>query len=420
MKILGFSGGFNVVSTDLLLGRDRLSLPWEWNHDSAAVLLENGSVAFAIEEERLVRTKHVNTFPLNSIHSCLKATGITLKDVDYFSYYNSEASLERLIWSLVLDDSSLSSYQGGRALLAALFKRCFDYFIDPDQFVFVEHHLAHAASAFSMSGFQEALVVTLDGVGEDTAGSVSVASAGKYTKLADIPIQSSLGIFYWLAIRHLGYTFFDEYKVMGLAPYGDPARYRHIFDQTCRCLPEGKFSMVSIRDLDALFVGIFPPRRSGEAFTQNHKDFAAALQETLERLVLHMMTHYRNETGMENLCLAGGVAHNCSATGRLLRSGMFAKIFVQPAAHDAGCALGAAIMAHQNIKPDQPVHTSKHVFLGSDIGSDSDVLDKLQQWSDFIEIQPSPAIAKVAAKLIAEGAVLGWVQGQASAGRCSE
>ncbi len=415
MNILGISGGLDpAYPTEDPLRDVRVHYPWHHAHDSAAVIVCDGKVVAGIEEERLSRAKHTNKLPVNAIQYCLRATGLSFDDIDRVAYYVDERHADGIARTYVLQNPRTRAFSSGREFIIDLLNRHLNWDLSPERFVFVEHHLAHATSAFAMAQYNEALVVTLDGVGDGLAGTVYVGEGCQLTRTFELQRADSLGLLYMAAIEFLGYRFFDEYKVMGLAPYGDPTRFRRIFEQICVLQPEGKFSVNSemLRLLDALGA----PRRAGEPFTQVHRDIAAALQESIERAVFHLLRHYKDQTRLGNLCLAGGVAHNSTLIGKLLRSGLFDSVFVQPAAHDAGCALGAALSVHRELVPDRPIEALSHLYWGTDLGTSKAVLEKLLQWKDLIEIRPVQDPSTEAANLITDGKIIGWAQGRSEFG----
>jgi len=415
MNILGISGGLDpAYPTENPLLDVRMHYPWHHRHDSTAVMVCDGKVVAGIEEERLSRAKHTNKLPVNAIQYCLRETGLSFDDIDRLAYYVDERHADGIVRTYVLQNPRTRAFSSGREFVIDLLNRHLNWDLSPERFVFVEHHLAHATSAFAMAPYNEALVVTLDGVGDGLAGTVYVGEGCQLTRTFELQPADSLGLLYMAAIEFLGYRFFDEYKVMGLAPYGDPTRFRRIFEQICVLQPEGKFSVNSekLRLLDALGA----PRRAGEPFTQVHRDLAAALQESIERAVFHHLRQYKDQTRLGNLCLAGGVAHNSTLIGKLLRSRLFDSVFVQPAAHDAGCALGAALSVHRELVPDKPIEALSHLYWGTDLGTSKAVFEKLLQWKDLIEIRPVKDPSTEAANLIAEGKIIGWAQGRSEFG----
>lgn len=408
MLTLGIAGGPELVHENLY-GFSAKQL-----HDSAIVLVEDGEVIFAIEEERLNRIKHTNKFPSESLRSCLKSRGVKLEEIDIIAYYMSKKNLEISAKLLFLDNVSVPTIEP-TIFLQQILCRELNSEINPNRLCFVPHHYAHAMSVLAFSGLESSLVTTFDAEGDGSSGMVFEGDGITLKRIADISPSKSLGVFYVSIIAFLGYTLFDEYKVMGLAPYGNPERYRNIFQTFYNLLPNGEY--VIHQDKIISLFDLCIPRRKGEPFTQTHKDIAASLQETLESLVFHVIQYYKRETKQKNLCMAGGVAHNSALNGKILRSGMFENVFVQPASHDAGCALGAALYAYYNAqrmvkKPSK----LEHVYWGTDIGDYRSVLNQLVQWQDFVTFDKLINVSEQTAKLLADGSVVGWVQGRSEFG----
>lgn len=408
MLVLGFCGGASLIHENLY------KRVISQIHDSAAVLIEDGKVVFAIEEERLNRIKHTNKFPLQSLHFCLKSHGVQLQDIDLIAFYCSKHFLDQLLKQIFIEDAQIKTIEGV-TFFQDIFRKGLNSEIDPDRLCFVEHHHAHAMSALALSGYEKSLVITFDGRGENTSGIVCEGEGTILKQLADISVSNSLGNFYNNVIAFLGYGQFDEYKVMGLAPYGNPERYRGLFQTLYTLLPKGDYVIHSDKIMSLFDLGV--PRRKGEPFTQMHKDIAASLQEAFEEIAFHVIRFYQQETKLKNLCMAGGVAHNCTLNGKILHSGMFENVFVQPAAHDAGCALGAALYAYYQAKPmAKKSFKLEHVYWGTDIGSDSSVLSQLREWQDFIAFEQLMDVGGQTAELLANGYVVGWVQGRSEFG----
>ena len=410
MLVLGFSGGPELIHENLY--ERKLGAV----HDSAIVLVEDGEVIFAIEEERLNRIKHTNKFPGESLRLCLKSSGIQLEEVDLIAYYASKEYLEIMLKLLFFDNTNVSvPIIDPTIFFQQLFRRELNSEINPDKFCFVTHHYTHAMSALAVSGYESSLVTTFDGMGEGISGMVFEGEGTRLKQIAGIPESKSLGNFYENVIGFLGYTMFDEYKVMGLAPYGNPERYRNVFQTLYTLLPNGDYVIHQDEIISLFDLGI--PRRKGEPFTQIHKDIAASLQETLEIIVFHVLQYYKQETKQKNLCMAGGVAHNCTLNGKILRSGMFENVFVQPAAHDGGCALGAALYAYYNANPMAKKPSQlEHVYWGTNIGGSPSILNQLMQWQDFISFDKLMNVSEQTAKLLASGYVVGWVQDRSEFG----
>jgi carbamoyltransferase len=404
MKILGFTGGFDRVH------ESRWAFPIDFAHDAAAVLLVDGDLVAGIEEERLNRIKHTNKAPSRAVAFCLEHARIRLEDVDYFAYYATEPFLNEFFLRYHLDNPHLGQFLGIRSTLQDVFERDFGYRPEADRFRFVSHHMAHAASAFGMCGFQDGLVLSMDGVGESVSTMVLDGRGHQLTVLTAKPQHYSLGNYYTRVIGFLGYRIYDEYKVMGLAPYGDPDRYREIFDTFYSLLPGGDYVIYNERVLR--LHEHLAPRRRGEPFTQQHKDIAAALQASLEDIVFHMLEHYQPLTGHEHLAIAGGVGQNSSMIGKIWDSGMFQDIFVQPAADDAGCAVGCALAVAHELNPSRQKVRLQHTFWGTDVGDRSAILKILQGWSSLVEFREMADPFGETADLLARGAVAGWVQGR--------
>lgn len=404
MITLGLNGGidfpyeneFNFQSADL--------------HDAAAALFVDGQIVAAIEEERLNRIKHSNkTSIFSAAQFVLETSGISIQEVDKICYYMTEEMCNRLLNFVI----SKKNFAPIRKRITRKFAERFGCNLDEERIYFVPHHLAHAVSTYAMSGFDPSLILAVDKGGDGISGMVLEAKAGTMKVLDTISIKNSLGKFYTDLIEYLGYTHFDEYKVMGLAPYGDPKTYRDIFKAFYRLMPNGRFETNSeyyyvLNNLDGI------PREKGEEFTRIHKDIAASIQETLEIMVFHLLKHYKKTTNLNKLCLAGGVAQNCTLNGKILYSGMFEDVFVQPASYDAGTAIGAAMLGYYNEtkKEINPGSRLEHVYWGTDIGPDEKILEVLKCWQTFIDYKKVDHIAGKAAELLANGSVIGWVQGK--------
>jgi carbamoyltransferase len=412
---LGLSGGLDLVFQH----REYLFTPGIC-HDSAAVLAEDGRIVAAIEEERLNRIKHTSKGAVNAIRHCLRSRGIRLNDVDALIYYGSEEACTAWMRNLFYGSRDAQPVTTYRELIHELLRHGLGEELDDRKLRFVNHHLAHAISAYAQSGFSEGLVFTVDGVGDGLSGSITQWRGSSYELLATYSGEKSLGIFYDRVIAMIGYGFTEEYKVMGLAPYGDPARFRQAFEPLCSLLPRGDYSL-NWHLLDTLYP-LARVRKQGEPILQEHKDIAAALQEALERVVFHVLSYYRQLTGASFLCLAGGVAHNSTLNGKLLYSEMFRHIFVQPASNDSGCAIGAALYPFVSQTGPASAVTSplpariEHVFWGTDAGTPDEIGAALERWKPLIEVAHEAQVAKRSAALLADGQVLGWVQGRSEFG----
>jgi carbamoyltransferase len=394
-------------------------------HDSAAVLLVDGELVAAAAEERFSRKKHTGDFPIGALHYCLAAAGIKPGDIDEiahgFDYTPYRAAF-------LLDPTTAEQYEQvfSRENLLAQVSRHLPGF-PADHVHQVNHHLSHAASAYYTSGWDECLVIVIDGMGEAHSATAYHAHHNQLDKLQEITAKDSIGILYSIITLHLGFDFnSDEYKIMGLAPYGDPSRYRHFFEQAVELLDNGTIKIPILRmnsereDRETygatrryLEEHLIPPRAPDGETTDDHRDVAAALQECLDKVMLHICGHFGRKTGLRRLAMAGGVALNCTANGRLLQSGIFDDIYVQPAAGDDGSALGAALWRSsrnggiRNVRFPVP-------FFGP-AASQGDIDKALAETGSRIEVVRFSSLAETcaeAAKLIKAGRVLGWYRGR--------
>jgi carbamoyltransferase len=420
MNFIGISGFENAVpfKRALFPDLDEREYRISQGHDSAAALVVNGEIVAAAQEERFNRRKHSARFPIQSIEYCLAEAGLSIGDIDgiihafdyepYRKAYSLDPSSARCfdeVYSrealLKLIDRDLPGFPHGRVHA-------------------MNHHLAHAASAYFTSGWDDCLTIVVDGMGETQSATVYRASSGKLEKIHEVSAQDSIGILYSLVTLHLGFDFnSDEYKIMGLAPYGDPSRFRAFFDQTVRLTEDGSIHIpalrlnrtreareryTSTRQHLANYLG--PERRPDEEILDVHRDIAASLQECLDRTMLHLCGHFAKRTGLRKLALAGGVALNCTANGHLMRSGLFDEIYIQAAAGDDGSALGAALhrasLAQEIRNRRMPVP-----FLGPAhrISFDESNLDCVR----YSSLEETCAAA---ARLIAQGRVIAWYRGR--------
>lgn len=410
MLILGVHGGEKLEQEDDFIGYS--------HHDGAAILVRDGEIVAAIEEERLNRVKHSNCFPTRAIQYCLEEGRCKLSDLDFIATNTSAFHADSGARFAVMENPRDMRPPDGRSHFSSMFQKAFDVDVK-NKIYFCHHHDAHAWSAYLCSGFKTSLVFSVDGDGDGCSGMMMVADGRKLRKLQEFKVPQSLGQLYERLMRMVGYDRFDEYKVMGLAPYGHPEKFRKLFQQCYELLPNGNYRLENLMkwfatlDTEGLTV---QARRKGDPFLQVHKDFAAALQEMTETIALHVLRHYREVTGEKRLCMAGGVAHNCSMNGKILYSGLFDEIFVQPAAHDAGGALGAAMAAWYEKSSSASSRKLQHVFWGSGLGISHEIEQTLDRWEGFLTYERVPDITTVTAKLLAEGQVVGWVQGRSEFG----
>ena len=347
-------------------------------HDAAAALVEDGRIVAAAQEERFSRKKHDARFPRNAAAYCLREAGVALEQVDYVAFYDKPfLKFERLLETyLSFAPRGFTSFRMAiplwlreklfqKSLLRTELARLGHGRFDADaRLLFAEHHQSHAASAFFASPFERAAVLTMDGVGEWATTSVGLGDGNRLQMIKEIHFPHSLGLLYSALTYYTGFKVNSgEYKVMGLAPYGEPKYAQLILDHLIDLKADGSFRLdqtyfdyctglrMTNERFDALFGG--PPRRPDELLTQRHMDLAASIQAVTDEAVLRLTRAIASETGEDNLCLAGGVALNCVANGKVLRDRRFKQIWVQPAAGDAGGALGAALAAY-HLFLDQP------------------------------------------------------------------
>ncbi|HZS60919.1 MAG TPA: carbamoyltransferase N-terminal domain-containing protein, partial [Gemmatimonadaceae bacterium] len=322
-------------------------------HDAAAALVSDGRIVAAAAEERFDRKKHSAHFPVQAIHWCLEQAGLSLNDVDFLAHGFDYAPY-RTIYSADPTTRKLYDEVLSRDALIQLVERDLPGF-PIERVCQVPHHVAHAASAYYTSGWDECLVIVVDAMGEAHGSTIYQARGGELTRLRSIGANDSIGVFYSLVTYHLGFDFnSDEYKIMGLAPYGDPSRYRGFFAKEVQLRDDGtiKIPMLQLnttRDdrenygatLSYLAQNLLPARDPAGEISEAHQDVAAALQECLDNVMQHICGSFQKSANQSRLALAGGVALNCTANGRLIKAGLFDEIYVQPAAGDDGTALGA-------------------------------------------------------------------------------
>jgi predicted NodU family carbamoyl transferase len=414
MLVLGLSGSFSPENTDLVP-----NMSSGFFHDSAACLIRDGELLAAVEEERFNRIKKTNKFPINAVRACLATAGVASSQIDAVGHYFAEYAVDLMLDELYIQNLGLprrasrdfiNGYLGGELGIE----------VPPDRLLYSEHHICHAMSSFISSGMKEALVVVMDARGEGHSTTIYRGRNGQLVRVGTYGIEKSLGFFYADSIGLLGYRLGDEYKVMGLAPYGNPNTYRDLFSSMYRLREQGDFELHW--DHSAFLMDGFVPRREGQEFTQQHRDYAAAVQHVLEEIAMHVIGFWAERTGLANLCFVGGVAHNSSLNGLLLRSGRFKEIFVHPASHDGGAAEGAALAAAYKLGPltsgtGHPARPRlRSASVGPGLGSASEIEKQLAAWGDLVEYSLPADIVAESARLLASGSVLGWAQGRSEYG----
>src|SRR5246127_1950217 len=342
-------------------------------HDSAAALVEDGRIVAAAQEERFTRKKHDASFPHRAVGYCLGAVGAKLCDIDHVAFYDKPfLKFERLLETYIaMAPKGFSSFKMAIPLWLKekLFQKSllrkqlreFDDAISSDKLLFTEHHLSHAASAFFPSPFEQAVVLTMDGVGEWATTSAAIGEGNRLYIFQEIHFPHSLGLLYSALTYYTGFKVNSgEYKVMGLAPYGEPKYAKLILDHLIDLKPDGSFRLdmsyfdycTGLTMTNERFAKLFgaPVRTPDKLLTPFHMDVAASIQAVLDEVVLRLTRSLAQKTGARNLCLAGGVALNCVANGKVLRDGKFDNVWIQPAAGDAGGAVGAALAAYHQFK----------------------------------------------------------------------
>ncbi len=410
-------------------------------HDSAAALIRDGEIIAAAQEERFTRKKHDPDFPARAIAYCLKEAKIDASAIDRVVFYEKPfLKFERLVETyLAFAPNGFASFRKSmplwigeklfqRDLLLRELKAIDPALGDKAKLRFCEHHFSHAASAYYPSPFQSALVLTMDGVGEWATTSAAIGEGADLRITREIHFPHSLGLLYSAFTYYTGFKVNSgEYKVMGLAPYGEPRFAKLIFEHLIDVKDDGSFrlnqdyfgyctglTMTNAR-FDAIFGG--PPRRASEPLEQRHMDLAASVQAVTEEVVLRLTRALASESGLRNLCLAGGVALNCVANGKMLRDGKFDEIFVQPAAGDAGGALGAALAVYfqenqgaaiKNAKRPDAMHGA---YLGPSYAQ-SEIEDRLAAAGAVFPVFDDAQLIEKTAAALAAGQAVGWHQGR--------
>ncbi len=402
-------------------------------HDSAASLLKNGQIIAAVQEERFTRKKHDQTFPINSVKYCLKEADITINDIAIIAFYEKPfLKFERILETyLSHTPRGLGSFLKSMPLWIK--KKLWIKTIIQDELgykgkiLFPEHHASHAASAFFSSPFNDAAFLTMDGVGEWATTSYGIGEENKIDVLADIKFPHSLGLLYSAFTYYTGFRVNSgEYKVMGLAPYGIGKYKDIIYNHLIDVKEDGSFKInmkyfdynvgltMTNKNFHHLFDG--SPREPESPLTKRHMDLARSIQEVTEEIVLKMAKHVRKVTNKKYLCLAGGVALNCVANGKLLRSGIFDDIYIQPAAGDAGGSLGCAQIAwYMHLGQRRTVNNKTDYMQGAYLGpkfSNNQIKTYLDKNSYTYTKLDDKEVPEKIADLISQQKVIGWFQGR--------
>ena len=397
-------------------------------HDSAACIIKDGELIACASEERFTRKKGDFNFPINAINFCLKLAGITVDNLDYIGFYDKPSlKFDRILHTYL--SSFPRSFPTFIKVIPMWIKEkllikkliCDTLDVDPDKILFAEHHISHAASTFLVSPFEKSAILTVDGVGEWATATYGVGEKNNIRILKQINFPDSLGLLYSAFTYYLGFKInSSEYKVMGLAPYGQP-KYLSQMNEIIDIREDGSFKLnlnyfayhYGLRMINGKFEKLFggPPRTPETKLEQRHFDLAATIQRVTEIAMLKMANNLYEETELENLCLAGGVALNCVANGKILKETPFKNIFVQPAAGDAGGAIGIAYFIYNTLLGNE----RNFVMTRADYGPEfSD--DEIQQYLDsqnavYEKYERNELLQKVA-QLIDEQNVIGWFQGR--------
>jgi carbamoyltransferase len=408
-------------------------------HDSAAALVDNGRIVAAAQEERFTRRKHDSGFPKSAIQYCLAEAGLRLADLDYVVFYDKPfLKFERLLETYTaIAPQGFPSFQKAlpvwikeklfqRDILRAELQAIDKNFDGSNRLLFSEHHLSHAASAFFPSPFAEAAVLTLDGVGEWATTSLAVGRGNSLTVLKEINFPHSLGLLYSAFTYYAGFKVNSgEYKLMGLAPYGTPRYADLIRDNLIDIKADGSFRLDTayfgylggLRMINKRFERLFglKARRSEDPVDQRHMDIAASIQAVTEEVMIRLSRSVAAETGQKYLCLAGGVALNCVANGKILRDGRFEDIWIQPAAGDAGGAIGAALAVH-HLHANRPrIASHPDAMRGSYLGpefSQHDIEERLTRAGARWTTLAPERLLSTAVESLANQEALGWFQGR--------
>ncbi len=396
-------------------------------HDSAACLVKDGRIVAAAQEERFSRIKHDQEFPKNAVSYCLREAGITIDDIDYIGFYDKPLiKFERILYtylatfprSFVSFIKAIPLWLRKKLWIPHTIKSELEY---DGELLMIEHHLSHAASSFLVSPFEESAIVTVDGVGEWATSTIGRGQGNNIELIKETRFPHSLGLLYSAFTYYLGFKVNSaEYKVMGLAPYGTP-KYIDKLSELITYEEDGSFKMnmkyfaydYGLRMTNSKFEKLFGrPRREPESdLEQFHMDVASSVQKVTEEIVLRMARHAHDITGSRNLCMAGGVALNCVANGRILRESPFDEIFIQPAAGDAGGAVGVAMYIHNTMLDNPRDYTWEHAYLGPSFSSE-EIKDYLETNGVVYEELTENDLFDRTADAIVDQKVIGWFQGR--------
>jgi carbamoyltransferase len=398
-------------------------------HDAAAALLRDGVIVAACQEERLSRKKHDSDFPSRAVKYVLREAGIGPEQLDAVGFYDKPLlKFERMLSTYIATfPRSFGSFRKAMPLwiheklwVPSLIRKELKPYAGP--ILFAEHHMSHAASCFLVSPFPEAAILTVDGVGEWATASFGVGKGNDIQLFKEIRFPHSLGLLYSAFTYYLGFKVNSaEYKVMGLAPYGKPVHYDRIMKEMIHLNEDGSFKLdmkyfsydYGLTMTNGLFNEFFggPPRKPETWMTEREFDIAASVQKVCEEVVLRMVNYIHKETGLTNLCMAGGVALNCVANGRVIRETPMKNLFVQPAAGDAGGAVGVAHYLYNTLEKQPRGRAWTHAYLGPEY-KDAEIKEYLDGQGARHRQLTAQELPRRTAELIAQGNVVGWYQGR--------
>jgi len=407
-------------------------------HDAAAAIIKNGEIIAATHEERFTRIKHDKSFPINSINYCLESANVNPSDINAFVYYDSPVlTLDRILSNSVIAGKksndllkgAIDSFFQEKTLIPDIIKEHFGSLGKEKKLLFVEHHMAHAAAAFYPSPFKEAAILTIDGVGEWSTTSIGLGQGKNITINKEIRYPHSLGLLYSAFTSYCGFKVnTGEYKLMGLAPYGEPKFKNLIMDKIIDIKEDGSFKlnmdyfayMYDNKMTNENFHNLFKakPRELESKLSKHYLDVAASIQSVTEEVVLLLAKHAKRSYGCDNLVMAGGVALNCVANGKLIKKNIFNKIWIQPAAGDAGSSIGAALLSnyHYFNLERKILDKGKDSMKGSRLGpifSKEEILAYLSRHEiPYQELLDNTKASKIIANEINNGNIIGLFQGK--------
>ncbi|KAA3649609.1 MAG: carbamoyltransferase [Bacteroidetes bacterium] len=417
-----------------------------YHGDSSACIFKNGEIIAATEEERFRRVKHWAGFPTQAIAFCLKEAGISIQEVDYITISRDPSanihkkiihSVKNLVSVKALKDRLANSKKVGsvKAELSKFFNVTEEEI--KAEVVNVEHHRSHLASAFFASPFDESAILSIDGFGDFTSTMIATGKGNKIEVIDKVIYPHSAGIFYTSLTQYLGFSHYgDEYKVMGLAPYGEP-KYVEELKKVIRFTPNGLFELdtkffthakegvsMSWEGGDPHIESIFsdelikllgPARKQGEDLTQKHKDIATSVQKVTEELIFHILNHLQRRTGLKNICIAGGVAQNSVANGKILERTSFEKVYIPSAGHDAGTAMGSGLWLYNHIQGNDRLPAVYNAYTGYK-ASNEEIEACLRENEVEYSRYEEKELLEVVSQALVDGAVVGWFQGRAEFG----